>query len=412
MCIRSLLLVNCGVYPETDRDSEISKRNERSGSRMVKMLKTYINSTIARPILDAYEHALRNAPFESFSLKETHNNACDSDRLKKINIRLITGGTKKAIKTGQRGKTIVNRLISQQATGGYLNRISGLREIVSDPTTASSKSSQREHKMRELHSTGFGYKDPVQTQESENIGRNKQQAITSFISSPSNITVLIDTLEAEYKSGLLVKEPTAEEKLDMAIVGINWSGITLGWTDRPHYLVDKYRALRRAGEIDNTISVVWNIQLARVSFYCDADRLLRPMCIVQNNYGDSYTSQFCKNAGDLSDFRQWSRIRKHHIRALNRGEITIADLISQGILEYVDAEEQALECLIAHSPEHLEQNSTNHMFRYSHVEMPASIYGLPALVGPYFNLKCIRIESLSTSGVSDRELAVPKRKGH
>lgn len=386
MCIRNLLLVNCGVYPETDRDSEISKRNERSGSRMVKMLKTYINSTIARPILDAFEHALFNAPFESFSLKETHNNACDSDRLKKINIRLITGGTKKAIKTGQRGKTIVNRLISQQATGGYLNRISGLREIVSDPTTASSKSSQREHKMRELHSTGFGYKDPVQTQESENIGRNKQQAITCFISSPSSIAILIDVLNAEYTTGLLIEKPTSEEKLNMTIVGINWSGTTLGWTDEPHILVSKYRAMRRRGEIDRTISIVWNIQLARVSFYCDADRVMRPMCIVQNNYGDSYTRQFCKNAGDLSDFRQWSLIRKEHIRKLNRGELTIDDLISAGLIEYVDAEEQALECLVAHSPEHLEQNAKNHMLRYSHMEMPASVYGLPALVGPYFNL--------------------------
>jgi DNA-directed RNA polymerase beta subunit len=384
--IRMLWLVECGVYPETDRDSEVNKRNERSGSRMVKMLKTYINSTIARPILDAYEHALKNMSFEDINLKEVHNNACDSDRLKKINIRLITGGTKKAIKTGQRGKTIVNRLISQQATGGYLNRISGLREIVSDPTTASSKASEREHKMRELHWTGFGFKDPVQTQESENIGRNKQQSVTCTITSHSNISVLLDTLEAEYKSGLIVREPSAVEKTEMTRVAINWSGISLGWTSRPYYLVDKYRALRRQGEIDGNISVVWNIQLQMVSFYCDADRLTRPMCIVQNNYGDSYTSQFCKNAGDLSDFRQWSLLRKRHIRALNAGKITITDLISAGIIEMVDAEEQAMETIIAHCPEFLEQNARNHMVRYTHVEMPAAIYGLPALVGNNFNL--------------------------
>jgi DNA-directed RNA polymerase II subunit RPB2 len=384
--IRMLFLVECGVYPETDRDSEVSKRNERSGSRMVKMLKTYINSTIARPILDAYEHALKNMSFEDINLREVHNSACDSDRLKKINIRLITGGTKKAIKTGQRGKTIVNRLISQQATGGFLNRVSGLREIVSDPTTASSKASEREHKMRELHPTSFGYKDPVQTQESENIGRNKQMSITCSISSHSNISVLLDTLEAEYKSGLIIRTPSPAEKTRLTRVAINWSGISLGWTDQPYLLVDKYRALRRRGEIDRNVSIVWNIQLQMVSFYCDADRLIRPMCIVQNNYGDSYTSQFCKNAGDLSDFVQWSLLRKHHIRALNAGTITINDLISQGIIEMVDAEEQALETIIAHSPEFLEKNARNHMIRYTHMEMPSAIYGLSALVGNNFNL--------------------------
>jgi DNA-directed RNA polymerase beta subunit len=384
--ILHMFLVECGVFPETDRDSEVNKRNERSGSRMVKMLKTYINSTIARPILDAYEHALKNMSFEDINLKEVHNNACDSDRLKKINIRLITGGTKKAIKTGQRGKTIVNRLISQQATGGFLNRVSSLREIVSDPTTASSKSSQREHKMRELHHTGFGYKDPVQTQESENIGRNKQMTITCNISSHSNISVLLDTLEAEYASGLIIKDPGSAEKVELTRVAINWSGISLGWTDRPYYLVDKYRAMRRRGEIDSNVSIVWNIQLSMVSFYCDGDRLIRPMCIVQNNYGDSYTSQFCKNRGDLSDFTQWSLLRRSHIRALNAGKITVTDLIAAGIIELVDAEEQALETIIAHCPEFLAKNANNHMVRYTHMEMPAAIYGLPALVGNNFNL--------------------------
>lgn len=385
MCIRMMFLVECDVYPETDRDSEVNKRNERSGSRMIKMLKTYINSTIARPILDAYEHALKNMSFEDINLREVHNNACDSDRLKKINIRLITGGTKKAIKTGQRGKTIVNRLISQQATGGFLNRVSGLREIVSDPTTASSKASEREHKMRELHYTSFGFKDPVQTQESENIGRNKQMSITCTITTYSNISILLDTLEIEYKSGLIEKSPSPERLVKMTRVAINWAGISLGWTDRPYYLVDKYRALRRLGEIDGNISIVWNIQLQMVSFYCDADRLSRPMCIVQNNYGDSYTSQFCKNAGDLSDFVQWSLLRKRHIRDLASGKITIRDLIMAGIIEMVDAEEQAMETIIAHSPEFLEKNARNHMIRYTHMEMPSAIYGLPALVGNNFN---------------------------
>jgi DNA-directed RNA polymerase beta subunit len=350
------------------------------------MLKTYINSTIARPLLDAYEHALKNMSFEDINLKEIHNNACDSDRLKKNNIRLITGGSKKMIKTGTRGRAIVNRLNSQQYKGGFLDRISSLRQIVSDPTTATSKKSEREHQMRQLHRTNFGYKCPIQTQESENIGRNKQMAITCNISTPSNISVLLETLEAEYKTGLIIKSPSQDQKPILTRVTINWTGIELGWTDQPDILSAKYRHARSIGQIDKTISIVWNIQLAMVSFYCDGDRLIRPLIPVRNNYGDAWTSQLCKNAGDLSDFVQWSALRADDIASLRLGSVTISDLISTGKIEMIDAEEQWFETIIAYSPEHLIANAKNHLIRYTHVEMPAAIYGLPALVSNGFNL--------------------------
>jgi DNA-directed RNA polymerase beta subunit len=390
--MRMMWLVEMGVYPETDRDSEVSKRNERSGQRMVKMLKTYINSTIARPLLDAYEHALKNMAFEDINLKEVHNNACDSDRLKKINIKLITGGTKKAIKTGDRGKSIVNRLISHQRTGGILKTISDLREIVSDPTTASSKQSEREHRMRQVHDSSFGFKCPIQTQESENIGRNKEMTVMCDISAPSSISLLLDTLMQEYKTGLIIKSPALADRTRMTKVSINWSGIELGWTDQPYLLADKYRHMRRMGEIDKYISIVWNTFLDMVIFYCDGDRLIRPVCIVQNNYGNSFTKDQAREArgkdspGDLSDFRQWSLVRKHHIEALRDGSLTVNDLLEQGLMEIIDAEEQYMNCIVAHSPEYLEEKTTNHMVRYTHVEIPASVYGLPVLYGNNFNL--------------------------
>lgn len=393
--IRYLWMVESGVYPETSRDSEVSKRNERSGQRMIKMLKTYINSTIARPLMDAYAHALQNQTFETVNLKEIHNNACDSDQLKKIIIKLITGGAKgKAIKTGQRGRTIANRLNTQQLTPHtYLNTYSMLHQIVSDPTTASSKASVREHEMRQVQPTSFGFKCPIQTQESENIGRNKEMTITCNLTAPSNITVLLDTLTQEYKQTeadidepLIWQDPPLADRAKMTQVSINWSGIIVGWTRYPALLTDKYRWLRRQGELESTVSIVWDIRRAMVIFYCDGDRMVRPMCIVYNNYGGEYTRRFCKNAGDLSDFAQWSAVRKSHIADLVAGTLTVQDMISLGLIELIDAEEQDRNGLIAYSPEFLERERGNHRVRYTHMEMPASLYGLPALVGNNFNL--------------------------
>ena len=385
--IRYLFLVHMGVYEQTDRDSELSKRNERSGQRMVKMLKTYINSTIARPLLDAYEHALKHMAFEDIDIREIHNNACDSDRLKKIHIRLITGGSKKVIKTGGRGKPITNRLHTQQRNGGHLNTIANLRQIVSNPTTAASKQSEREHKMRQVHSSSFGYKCPVQTQESENIGLNKEMAITCNITSNSSISVLLSTLAEETKTGLIIKDPEGPRIVNEGLtrVTINWSGITVGWTATPYLLVDKYRYLRRKGKVDKTITIHWDVAHDMVIFYCDGERVIRPMVIVYNNYGDSYTSKFCKNKKDLSDFKQWIGLRKSHMTLLRLGKITIVELMERGLIEYIAAEEQS-EMLIAHSPDYLIENENNHMFRYTHVEMPSALYGLPALIGVNANL--------------------------
>ncbi len=381
--MRMLLLVNCGVYPETDRDSEVSKRNTRSGQCIVKMLKTYINSTIVRPLLDAYEHALKNMSFEDINLKEIHNNTCDSDRLKKLNIKFITGGTKKQIKTGAHGKSIVNRLNSQQKSGGYLWTISNLRQIVSDPTTATSKKSTREHKMRELHRTSFGYKCPVQTQESENIGRNKEQAVTCSISTPSNISLLLETLKPEFEpGGLIVRDPAPHMRPMLTRVTINWSGIELGWTNEPDVLVAKYKHARSRGQIDKLISIVWNIQLSMVIFYCDGDRLIRPLIPVRNNGTEVHPNR----AGDPATFHQWSAIGASDIAALKSGTTTIQDLINVGKLEIIDAEEQWFETVIAQTPEHLAANAHNHIVQYTHVEMPASLYGLPALWSNNFNM--------------------------
>ena len=385
--LRFMFYVNMGVYPETDRDSELSKRNERSGKRLVKMFKTFINSTIATPLLNAYQHALESVPFESVNIKEIHDNATDTSRLEKMFIKLIAGGTKKSIKTGNRGQTITSRLNTIQQSGGHLNTICTLRQIVATSLSATSKQSTREHEMRLPHPSSFGYKCTVRTQENENIGRTKEMSIGMSISSDVSIMVFLSVIEEEYKTGTIIKNPSNDQisKDGMTPVTINWSGQFIGWTTKPGFLADKYRYLRRLGKIDTYVGINWKVTHDMLIFHCDGERGVRPMVVVYNNYGDSYTSHFQKNKGDYSDFHQWSAFRKSHILQLRKGEITVDDLAKKGIVEYVTIAEH-WNSYVAKSFEFLKENENNVFTQFNYVEMPASVYGLSALLGVNQNM--------------------------
>jgi DNA-directed RNA polymerase beta subunit len=385
--IRYGFYVNMGVYPETDRDSELSKRNERSGKRLVKMFKTFINSTIATPLLNAYQHALEHIPFENINIKEIHDNAIDTSRLEKMFIKLIAGGTKKSIKTGNRGQTITSRLNTIQQSGGHLNTICSLRQIVATSLSATSKQSTREHEMRLPHPSAIGYKCPVRTQENENIGRTKEMSVCMFITSDISIPVFLNVLSDEYKTGVIVKNPSIEQITDnkMTKVTINWSGETVGWTTQPYLLTHKYRYFRRIGKIDKLIGINWKIAHDMLTFHCDGERGARPMVIVYNNYGDTYTQQFKQNKNDYSDFFQWSAVRKSHINKLRAGIITVDDLVTEGVMEYVTIAEHN-NSYVAKSFVYLEENETNFKTPFHYVEMPASVYGMSALMGVNQNM--------------------------
>lgn len=84
------------------------------------------------------------------------------------------------------------------------------------------------------------------------------------------------------------------------------------------------------------------------------------------------------------EFVQNVRFTPEHARAVAEGRLTIADLVREGIAEYITPEEAA-NCLIAESIEVLRAARHDVAMRYTHCDVEQAIFGLAAHMSPFGN---------------------------
>jgi len=133
------------------------------------------------------------------------------------------------------------------------------------------------------------------------------------------------------------------------------NGRFLGLHENPDLLVQELKNMRREGKISFEISISYHPENSEIQVYTDGGRVLRPLIVAEN--GKS------KLTPDLE-------------KKLERKEILWSDLIKQGIVEYIDAEEE--ETLYIAVKE--EQLNTDH----THLEVtPSLILGISAGFAPY-----------------------------
>lgn len=128
------------------------------------------------------------------------------------------------------------------------------------------------------------------------------------------------------------------------------NGKYIGETQEPEKIVEKIRERRRLGLLSTQVNVAYHKHLDEIKIVTDPGRVRRPLIIVENGE---------------------PKLTKEHIEKLKRGEWGWEDLLKNGIVEYLDAEEEenayiALETDIL-TPKH------------THVEIhPSLILGLSA----------------------------------
>jgi DNA-directed RNA polymerase subunit B len=269
--------------------------------------------------------------------------------------KLIKRGKLPAIKSIVESDYLTKRIISHMATGQWvggrtgvcqrLERTNHVRTIAHLRNVISPLSASQEHfEARALHPTHWGRLCAEETPEGVNIGLRKYLASLAVISgtASSNDRQLI--LE-------MVKKESVEETQDTATIFLE--GNVVGATDNPEQLAERIREKRRLGLISPYINVFYDQEFGEVYINTDSGRLQRPLIIVENGV---------------------PKLTEKHLDKIGKGEIGWFDLLSQGVIEYLDAEEEnsALVALYSATRDH------------THMEIsPSSILGLSASFVPF-----------------------------
>jgi DNA-directed RNA polymerase subunit B len=139
------------------------------------------------------------------------------------------------------------------------------------------------------------------------------------------------------------------------MVEVFLDGRYLGSTNEPEKILKEVKDKRRTGVLSSQINVVHNEHTNEIKVLSDSGRVRRPMIVVENGK---------------------SKLTEEHVEKLMNGEYKWDDLVSKGVIEYLDAEEEE-NAYIALRPENITPQHT-------HVELdPSVILGLSASFIPY-----------------------------
>jgi DNA-directed RNA polymerase subunit B len=328
--VERLLELVLGKRAPDDKDHYANKRLKLSGDLLMSLFRVALYS-LTRDI--------------KYQLERT------AVRGRKPNIRtavradVITQRLKHALATGNwvGGKAGVSQLLDRT---NYISSLSHLRRVVSPLSR-----SQPHFEARDLHSTHWGKICPNETPEGPNCGLVKNIAMMAYIS--------VGTEEESVESALKKAEVEPIEKLG-GKRGTKWADVFLngrliGIHPAPQVLVKTIRQKRRAGEIDNQTNIAYYEDTHEVQVNCDAGRVRRPVIVVENGK---------------------SKLTDEHLRMVNETEWGFLELLRNGSVEFIDAEEEE-NTLIAMYPDDIGPNTT-------HLEIvPSTILGISAALIPF-----------------------------
>lgn len=256
---------------------------------------------------------------------------------------VLTERIRHALATGNwpGGRTGVSQLLERT---NYIGTFSHLRRVVS-PLSRS-----RPHfEARDLHPTHWGRVCPNETPEGPNCGLVKNFALSALVSTGTDE----EEVERELRK-LGVKEL---EK------GIEWEGKSpvylngklLGPVEEGKKFVKNVRKKRRQGEMSPQVNITYYKETNEVMINCDQGRSRRPLIVVEDGEPN---------------------LDEEIVEGLNNGETEWEDLLRNGVIEFIDAEEEE-NTFIAVSPEDVNE-------KHTHLELdPIGMLGVSAALVPY-----------------------------
>jgi DNA-directed RNA polymerase subunit B len=266
--------------------------------------------------------------------------------------KLIKRGKMPSIKSIVESDYLTKRIISHMATGQWvggrtgvsqrLERTNFVRTIAHLRNVISPLSSAQEHfEARALHATHWGRLCCEETPEGVNIGLRKYLALFAVVSdtaSDSERGIIEEMVKKEAGSNTVF--------LDGRVIG------TVSDAER---FLEKLKKKRRSGHLSHHINMVFFPEFEEIHINSDSGRLQRPLIIVENGR---------------------PKLNEKIVEKLNNKQLSWYDLLKQGVIEYMDADEED-NALVALKPENITRNHT-------HLEIdPGVILGLSASLVPF-----------------------------
>jgi DNA-directed RNA polymerase subunit B' len=133
------------------------------------------------------------------------------------------------------------------------------------------------------------------------------------------------------------------------------NGRLIGFHPQPEKLVKEMISLRRKGKLDKQVNIAFHADTNEIYINTDAGRVQRPLIVVENGK---------------------PKLKEEHVKLIQSGKMRWEDLVKEGIVEYLDAEEEE-NALIAVTEEELTKEHT-------HLEInPVGILSVISSMIPY-----------------------------
>lgn len=319
--VHKILMCSLGRLQEDDRDHLGKKRLDLAGpllGGLFRMLFKKLTKEVRRYLQKTINEG------KSFNLSLALQSKIIGDGMKYSLATGNWGDKKNASRAGV--SQVLNRLT-------YASALSHLRRC-NAPLAKEGKMA----KPRMLHCTHWGMICPAETPEGHAVGLVKNLALMAYISvgaSQSRVLEYLNEWGVEHLEEIDCKA-VADQNTTKIFVNGNWVGVHR----RADNLVKSLKQLRRRLDIDQEVSIVRDIQGKEVRLYTEYGRLCRPLFIVTED--------------------QKLALKKKHIHRLREENMGWTDLLLNGLVEYIDCEEEET-TMVAMKPSDL-----SHSERYSH----------------------------------------------
>ena len=330
--IHRLLQVRLGRSEEDDRDHFGKKRLDLAGP----LLATIFRLNYYKMFTDVrrwMERCVENDKVFNLNLAVRHTHISNG-----LRYSLSTGNwgdQKKAAQTKAGVSQVLNRYT-------YASTLSHLRRT-NTPIGRDGKIA----KPRQLHNTHWGLVCPAETPEGQACGLVKNLSLMCQVS----VGTLADPL-LEFMNNLgmeIIEEYEPRRAPNATKVFLN--GTWVGVTHDPGKLVKSVLNQRRRGPLSAEISLIRDIREREFKIFTDSGRVMRPLFVIDNDPNSS-------NYGNLA-------LKRHHLDKLAQDLEQNGDdyvpyswqgLVDDGVVEYLDAEEEE-SAMIIMSPDDLERQN-------------------------------------------------------